>query len=111
MIGAGDLDRRVRFMRSVPVDNGLEMADAWADHGAPVWASRRDVSDAERAAAGWIEATVASRFVVRSSSFTRELTAKDRLVCEGLTYDIQGIKQLDRRAFLEITAIARADRG
>lgn len=108
---AGALDRRLQIRRAVTTDNGLEMVEAWRDCGPVIWAGRRDVSDAERATAGWIEATMASRFTVRSSSFTRELTPKDRLVCEGLTFDIVGIKQLGRRDYLEITAVARTDRG
>ena len=108
-MSAGKLDRRIQFRRRTLTDNGLEMVEAWADHGAPVWASRHDVSDGERAAAGWIEATSVARFVVRSSSFTRDLTVKDCLTTEGRAYDIQGIKDIGRRDRLEITAIARVD--
>ncbi|MCL4065339.1 phage head closure protein [Pseudomonas sp. GX19020] len=106
---AGKLDRRVQFQRATNVDDGLQQKEVFTNHGGRVWAGRRDVSDAERAVAGWIEATVACRFTIRSSSFSRGLTAKDRLICEGLSFDIQGIKQLDRRDYLEITATARAD--
>lgn len=109
----GSLDRRVQFRRATLFDDGYQVTDTWADHGSLIWAGRKDVNDAvndaERAAAGWVEATVASRFVVRSTPFTRGLTAKDRLVCEGLTFDIQGIKQIGRMDRLEITAVARAD--
>lgn len=109
-MNAGKLDRRIQFQRGTMIDNGLEMVGAWSAYGSPVWAGRKDVSDGERAAAGWIEATLASRFTVRSSTFTRSLTAKDRITTEGLSYDITGIKELGRRDFLEITAVARVDR-
>ena len=105
---AGQLDRRVQMLRASLVDDGLQSVEVWANHGLPIWANRKDVSDAERAAAGWAEATVVSRFTLRSSEFTRGLTAKDRLTCGGLTFDIQGIREIGRSA-LEITAIARAD--
>ncbi|MFE3839475.1 head-tail adaptor protein [Pseudogemmobacter sonorensis] len=105
----GEFDRLIQFQRFSEYDNGYEVVQEWTAHGLPEPASRTDVSDAERAAAGWIEATVASRFVVRSSDFTRGLTPKDRLICEGLTFDIRGIKQLGRRDYLEITGTARAD--
>ncbi|MFE3839416.1 phage head closure protein [Pseudogemmobacter sonorensis] len=105
---SGDFNRRIRFQRASLVDDGLQSVEIWVDHGTPKWAARKDVSDAERAAAGWIEATVVSRFTVRSSEFTRGLTAKDRLTCSGLTFDIQGIKEVGRSG-LEITATARAD--
>lgn len=106
---AGELNRRLQFQRFTAVDDGLQMVEAWADHGSPIWAGRKDVSDSERVAAGWLEATSVARFTVRSSSFTRGLTPKDRLTTEGRDYDIQGIKELGRRDWLEITAIARVD--
>lgn len=105
---AGKMDRSAQFQRATLVDDGLQSVEAWANHGLPEPVARGDVSDAERAAAGWIEATVVSRFTVRASNFTRGLTQKDRLTCDGLSFDIQGIKEI-RRADLEITAIARAD--
>jgi len=108
-ISAGKLDRRLQIRRYATIDDGLQMVEAWADHGAPIWASRKDVSDGERAVAGWLEATSVARFIVRSSSFTRGLTPKDRLKTEDRDYDIQGIKELGRRDWLEITAIAQVD--
>lgn len=106
---AGLLDRRIQIQRRRLDDDGAQAVEVWANHGAPIWAHRRDVSDAERAAAGWIEAVVVSRFTVRSSTFTRDLRPTDRILTEGQSYDIQGVKQLDRRGYLEITAVARAD--
>jgi head-tail adaptor len=103
------LDRRVQFLRAALVDNGLEQVETFAAHGVPVWASRKDVSDGEKARAGEVQAVLMTRFVIRSSAFSRGLTAKDRLATEGLIYDITGIKQQGRRDFLEITATARAD--
>lgn len=108
-MNAGNLDRRIQIRRSIAIDDGLQMVESWADYGAPIWAARKDVSDGERAAAGWIEATSVARFTVRSSTFTRGLTPKDRIAAEGRGYDIQGIKELGRRDWLEITAIARVD--
>jgi SPP1 family predicted phage head-tail adaptor len=110
VIGAGMLDRRVQFRRATLVDEGSGMAEQWADHGSPRWASRTDISDGERWRAGEVQAHVTTRFVIRWSAFSAGLTAKDRLVCEGLEYDISGIKEIgSRRTFLEITAAARAD--
>lgn len=112
MIGAGDLDRRVQFRRATLVDQGSSMAEQWADHGSPRWASKTDISDGERSRAGEVQAHVTTRFVIRWSSFSAGLTAKDRLVCEGREYDISGIKEIGpRRTLLEITAAARADRA
>ena len=102
-------DRRVQFERYTDTDNGFGVVKDWVAHGLPVPAEKRDVSDAERMRANEVQAHITSRFRVRSSAFTRDLSPKDRLTCEGLVYDISGIKQLDRRRTLEITAAARAD--
>lgn len=107
--GAGALDRRVQFRRAALVDDGFTEVEVWADHGAPVWAGRTDISDGERWRAAEVQAAVTTRFTVRSSSFTRDISPRDRLVCEGLTHDISGIKQMGRRDLLEITAAARVD--
>ena len=102
-------DRRVQFERYTASDDGFGQVQDWAAHGSPVPAEKRDVSDAERMRASEVQAHITSRFRVRSSAFTRDLSPKDRLTCEGLVYDISGIKELDRRRTLEITAAARAD--
>jgi head-tail adaptor len=99
----------VQFRRATLTDNGLEMAEVWANHGTPRSASRADISDGERWRAGEVQAHVTTRFVVHSDSLTAAVTPKDRLVCEGRTYDISGIKEVGRGRFLEITAAARAD--
>lgn len=109
MIGVGQLDRRVQFRRLQASDDGFARSGAWVDHGDPVWASRRDVSDRERALAGQTAAVLVTRFAVRWSSFTAGLTPVDQVLCEGRLFDIVGIKEIGRRQFLEITAQARAD--
>jgi SPP1 family predicted phage head-tail adaptor len=107
---AGALDRRVQFHRATLTDNGFGQAETWAPLGEPVWAARQDVSDGERWRAGEIAAHITTRWTVRWSPFTAALTPRDRLTCDGLSYDISGIKETGgRRAFLEITAAARAD--
>jgi SPP1 family predicted phage head-tail adaptor len=106
---AGSLDRRIQFLRATMTDDGLTSTETWADHGLPVYAAKADVSDGERWRAGEVSAHITTRFRVRWSSFTSDLTPKDRLVCEGRTYDIIGIKEIGRREALEITAAARID--
>lgn len=109
------LDRRVQFRRATISDTGFSAERRWNaadpaadDFGRPVWASRRDVSDAERALSGWTEATVVSRFIVASTTFTRSLGPIDRLVESGRVYDINGIKEIGRGR-LEITATAKVE--
>jgi SPP1 family predicted phage head-tail adaptor len=110
MTAAGDLDRRVQFRRSSLVDDGMSKVPVFADHGTPVWASKRDLSDGERWRAAEVQANVTTRFVVRWSGFAAGLTPKDRLVCEGREYEITGIKEVGRREWVEITTAARIDK-
>lgn len=109
------LDRRVQFLRAPLVNDDFATVYDWKDnpaenhHGQPVPAEKRDVSDGERMRAAETQAHITSRFRVRWSAFTADITPKDRLICEGRVYDISGVKELDRRRTLEITAAARAD--
>lgn len=109
------LNRRVQFRRATVSDDGYRAAPKWSadpaddNLGSPVWASRTDVSDAEKAQSGWTEATVVSRFVVGSTTFTRGIKPTDRLVESDLVFDITGIKEIGLRGRLEITATARVD--
>jgi len=112
LISAGAMDRRVQFQRFTDADDGFSTVQNWANHGTAVWAQKTDVSDAERFRASEVSAIITSRFVVRHSTFTAGITPKDRLVCEGVTYDISGKKEgKGRRVSFEITAAARADTG
>jgi head-tail adaptor len=106
---AGQMDRRVRFERATLTDDGVAMTEVWAPHGAPIWAAKAEISDGERWRAGEVAAHVTTRFRVRWSAFAAGITAKDRLVCEGRTFDITGVKEIGRREGLEFTAAARAD--
>jgi SPP1 family predicted phage head-tail adaptor len=105
-----NLDRRVQFLRATLADDGLSHVETFGPHGDPVWAHKTELSDGERWRAGEVAAHVTARFVVRWSHFTAGVTPKDRLTCEGRTYDISGVKEREgRRQWLEITAAARAD--
>lgn len=102
---AGDLDRRVQFLRSELIDDGYQTRPGpYEPHGGPVWAARQSVRDAERYAASTVGVDTTDRFTVRWSSFTAQIKHSDRLACEGRTYGIVGIKELGRRAGVEITA-------
>jgi SPP1 family predicted phage head-tail adaptor len=110
MNGAGSLDRLVQFRRFTVSSGAFGATETWADHGVEHPASRRDISDGERWRAGEVQAQVTTRFIVRWSAFTSAITPKDRLVCEGRTYEIVGIKEgSGRRQWIEITCAARND--
>jgi head-tail adaptor len=106
---AGSLDRRVQFRRGQISDDGFASVETWADYGSPVSAARQFVSDRERVQSGQVAAVMMARFTVRWSPFTAGISPKDRLTCEGVEYDITGIKENGRRVGVEISASARAD--
>ena len=110
VLNAGKLDRRVQFRRSVLVDDGFSQVEEWQDHGAPIFAAKREVSDAERYRAAQVVAEITTRFTVRWSEFTADISPADRLTCEGRDFNITGIKETPdhRRRMLEITGSARA---
>lgn len=107
-MASGKLDRVVQFLRSTLIDDGFSSVETFVIHGTPVFAAKKDISDGERWRAGAVSATVSARFIVRYSAFTAALTAADQMECEGVTYDINGIKEGEgRRRWLEITAAAK----
>lgn len=106
-MNAGQLDRRIQVQRATQTPDGYGgFTSEWADHGAPQPARRRDVSDAERMNAGAWDNKLVTRFVIRASAFGRGIRRYDRIVHEGVTFEIDGIKEVpgQRRGFLEITA-------
>ena len=107
-MNGSQLDRRVQFLRAGWVDNGMGGGSGPHEpYGDGLAAWRRDISDSEKVLAGRLQSEVVTRFRVRSTSFTRGIKASDRLICEGLTFEIIGIKQTeDRGTFLEITAVS-----
>ena len=98
------LDRVVQFRRYTETDDGFSTVKEWEDHGPVTRAAKKDVSDSERWRASEVYASLTTRFVVRWSPFTRDLNPKDRLVCDGMTYEITGIKEgQGRRMWLELS--------
>lgn len=110
---AAALDHRVQIHRANRdtglVDDGVQAREAFAPHGGPVWASRRDISDGERWQAGQVNADVTTRFVLRGSPFACAITPRDRLECRGVMYEIMGIKIIGRREWVELTVKAQVD--
>jgi len=106
---AGSLDRRVRFDRAMATQSVSGQATVTWVPLATVWAARRDVSDGERFRDDQHLSDRVTRFTLRYSPVTRGITAKDRLVSEGIQYEVLGVKENGdgRRAFIEVTARAR----
>jgi SPP1 family predicted phage head-tail adaptor len=102
---AGELNRRAALLRRVQVGEG--------SLGDPIyeWQRCRSLDVALIYKNETEEFAASQRFAVRTVTFrTRyfpDLEATDRIVCEGVTYDVKGQRQMGRRAGLEIAAEAR----
>lgn len=107
-VTASMLDRRVQFQRVIATPDGYGGRTlAWHDHGEEIAALRADVKDSEAIEAGAWRSRLMTRFMVRSTEFTRSITTADRVSCEGQTFEIVGIKEAvtgQRRQLLELTA-------
>ncbi|WP_010140292.1 head-tail adaptor protein [Oceanicola sp. S124] len=105
-VNAAALRRQIQITRSVEIGHdGLQQTFEWQPFGPTLRASRTDVSDAEKMHAWGQEHLLVSRFVVRATAFTRSIQHTDRLVCDGRTFVLDGIKEVPgRRPFLELTA-------
>lgn len=108
-LDAGSLDRRIRVMRSLKMDDGLSAVPGEPVEIARRWAKKTDISDAERVAAASQGMTITSRFLMRWDSLTSTIGGADQLVCEGVTYEVVGAKEaMGRRVAVEVTAKALA---
>jgi SPP1 family predicted phage head-tail adaptor len=106
---AGAFDSRIVILRASTAPNGFnEPVETWAPL-ATVWAKAQPVSDGERWQAGQTLASETVRFSVRWAYWVSDVNPKDRVLYDGKTFDIQGVKDVGRRQYREITATARAE--
>lgn len=112
MTTGGDLDRIISIERFTAIANEFnEPIETWTVFLNRIRARRRDVSDGEKFAAGQVGSSLSARFTIRSSIDARTVTPLDRLVHDGATWSIHGVKEANegRHRFLEITAVKDAD--
>lgn len=106
---AGRLDVRIVILRATSTPNAMnEAVETW-NTLATVWASKTPVMDGEKWAAGQTLADATVRFTIRWSSAVADVNPRDRISYDGRTWDIQGVKDMGRDAYREITATARAE--
>ena len=105
-LNSGQLNRRIQIQRATKTPDGYGgFNNECNDYGPPIFARRRDVSDAERMIAGGWDNKLVTRFIIRATAFGCGIARHDRLLHEGVTFEIDGIKEVpDSRGFLEITA-------
>ena len=103
---AGPLDRMVTFRSpTAGGHNGYTKVDAYADAGRRK-AHLMPQTPREGLETGQRVAQSVLRFLVRSDTLTRTVTAKWKLVYSGATYDIIGITEQGRKDGLIIEAVA-----
>lgn len=101
---AGRLDRRVTLqLRTLVQDAQGQNVEAWSTL-AEVWASKRDVTGREYFAA---QATNAEGSAVFQIRYRSDVTVLNRLVCEGVTYNIRHVAELGRREGLQLACTAK----
>ncbi len=106
---AGRLDRRVELRRATTTyDSFNAPISTWATLQ-KVWAEAKPVLDGEKQQAGQTLASKSYRFTIRYSTDVADLDPRDRLLFDGRTYEINAVKEMDRRRWLEITATAKAE--
>jgi head-tail adaptor len=105
MIAAGGLSRRCRFERRALSNAGAGevVADAYA-HLVTVWGALAMQRAREQLAHGQIEASASGVLKVRRSTLTSGITPDDRVVIDGVVYNIRGIVDpAEARVYLEMT--------
>ena len=110
---AGQLDRRVRVERAREIRNSLNEPELFWDELCTVWCSARPLDGsqrflAERLSGGQLQASRVTVFKVRWSPILAAATTADRIVFEGVVYNIQANVETARRSELTITAQAAA---
>lgn len=106
---AAKLDHRIRVLRAV-------MTTSVYNEGVPtwstlleIWAARDDITAGESYRAAAVDAQITTRFTIRYSPETATITPKDRIECDGRTYDLTKVREVMRNEWLEVDAVARAD--
>jgi SPP1 family predicted phage head-tail adaptor len=106
---ANKLDRRIIIQRATSVSDEFGAAiETWTNY-LETWCSKTDVSDGERWRASEVQATITTRFLIRYNMYSSTVTPIDRILFEGLIYEISHVKEIDRRKAIEITASTRGD--
>jgi SPP1 family predicted phage head-tail adaptor len=104
---AGRLDRRLTIQRwaASGQDAHGQETGAWQTQRI-VWAERRFIAGAERLTIAQAVAGQTEIFRVRGGV---DVTPADRVVMDGVAFDVQSVAELGRGAGLEITAAATAE--
>jgi len=104
----GRLDRRVTFRRkTVQPDAAGEDVEAWCDL-VTVWAGKTEPRGTETVDGGETRAAHADIYI-RIRHLSDAPTPLDRMVVDGREYDINAVREIQRRQGYEIDGTTRAD--
>jgi SPP1 family predicted phage head-tail adaptor len=98
---AGNRDRLITIQgKTATADSFGEPIEAWVDVDT-VWAEKKDLRGTELFAARQEVASVDTRFRIL---YRTDVTALNRILYEGIYYDIAAVLEIGRREGLEIYA-------
>jgi SPP1 family predicted phage head-tail adaptor len=108
---ARDLDRRITILRTVAAPSGPfnePPGAAWLTL-AEVDAKVVDASAGESYRAAEVGSQITARFTVRWSPTVADVNPRDRIRWRGRDYDITAARDVGRRKWRELDAVARAE--
>ena len=109
-LDAGQLNRKIVITRAAYNKDVMGQSIQTWNTLCTVWARYTPISDAEKVRLVEVYAEMAARFVIRWSSLVSNVDARDRINFDGRVFDIIGVKETERRRWLEISAGTRGER-
>lgn len=105
----GRMDARITIQRATmtanaygePVPTWATLATVWAD---VVW---REGSGAERIASEQVTSKQPVHFIIRYSTTVASVSAKDQVVYNGKTYEVEAVQEIGRNEGLRLTSTIR----
>jgi SPP1 family predicted phage head-tail adaptor len=98
---AGRLDRLALLQqRTLAAPDAYGQKVASYSTLATVWVDRKDITGREFYASAQVHADASTRFTLR---YLSGLTSVNRVLCEGVIYDVLHVAELGRRDWLELT--------
>jgi SPP1 family predicted phage head-tail adaptor len=98
----GRMDRQLTLQRFTTTQNAIgEAVKTWTTYADRVPTSIKPERASERVNGDKLEAENKTTFIIRWMS---GVNAADRLQYEGVIYDIKNVREVNRRAYLELDA-------
>lgn len=104
---AGRLRHRITMQRATPVTTDGSTVTTWVDIGA-VWGAVEPIRGREALIGGGILAEMDTRIVLRYNSLSATLLARDRVVHDGVAYNLVGNPVEKDTAHRELEFLAKS---